>query len=113
MTQAQEDRILQKIKGIQPKEIKPYLQAIKDTISAKRLNVGQASILMNIIYDIHALDRNYNDDLDGTQRKALQDKLVTLLRDNMNPQTCELCKTGTDSLRFDHARVCQDCINKM
>lgn len=113
MTEKQELAITRKLKGIQPKEIKPYLQAINDGIKAKRFNVGQASELMKVIYEIHLLDREWNDDLDNSKRNALQDRLIKLLRDTMNSQACEMCKTGEDSLKFSARRVCQDCINNM
>ena len=113
MTDKQRATISQKLKGIQPKEIKPYLQAINDGISANRFNTVQASKLMDLIYSIHALDRDWMSDIDNAQRNKLQDQLVALLRGTMNPQECEICLKGEDSLRFNIRRVCQDCINKM
>jgi len=113
MTFKQLTAITRKLNGVQPKEIKPYLLAIKDGMKAGRFNVGQASELMSLIYEIHFFDTNWNEDIDNHKRNELQDKLVKLLRLTMNSQACEMCKTGEDSLKFSARRICQDCINQM
>lgn len=120
MTPNQKSAILKKIgrpEGFSlpyhPKDIRPYLLTI--TNSLDRLNDADGFKLRQAIYSIYALDRDqkpYSENWVKENEDSYK-LLKSLLQKNMLPQVCELCRTGEDSQRFNHARVCQDCINKM
>lgn len=120
MTPNQKSAILKKIgrpEGFNlpyhPKELRPYLLTIFNALD--RLNTIDASRLMDALFSLYALDRNsqpYSENWVREKEDCFK-VLKEVLKDNMIPQVCEICKVGEDAGRFDSRLVCQDCTNSI
>jgi hypothetical protein len=117
MTAAQKNLILSKISCLfQPTNLQPYIPSIIAMMERVDLPHKQTSALIDAIFTIHANYRLYGsyEPYKFEQENINAYKTIqNILKNNMIPQTCEICNVGEDSLKIDGRRVCQDCVTRI